>query len=219
VADEGVKAPLLLLLAACSPAPEPVRVPTTTVVEAHPEVFPREEDRWPKFHSVRFRLSVPLPDGKAWKIDDHTRPELTATHDASKSALTLVGWNENELVNRAKCEDRARAKGYVAEGEMQTVEDAPTIGPESYDTRIWVAVKPGKDAAQPVAGHVFAFGAYVRTCLFVHFRTEVPAGRDEEVLSGRLALAKVRLVGGIALDPPRTTPDSTPPTRPERGPH
>jgi hypothetical protein len=208
----------VVLLAACSPAPEPVRAPTTAQngAETRPEVFPREEAKWPKFHSVRYRLSVPLPDGKAWQIDDHSRAELRAVHDATHSRLTLVASNENELVNRAKCEAKARARGFVPEAEMQTVEDAATIGPEAYDTRLWVAVEPGKESSAPVTGHVFAFGAYVRSCLFVHFETQVPSARDEEVLSGRLALAKIRLVGGIALDPPRTVPDAELPVEKKR---
>jgi hypothetical protein len=57
----------------------------------------------------------------------------------------------------------------------------------------------------PVGGHIFAFGAFIRQCLFVHFESEVPSAKEEEVLSSRLALVKVRLVGAIALDPKRTS--------------
>jgi hypothetical protein len=169
--------------------------------------FPREEARWPKFHSVRFRLSVPLPDGKSWKIDDHSQAELHAAHDATQSRLVLFAWNDSELMNRAKCEERARARGLVPDG-LVTVDDDVTVGPEAYDTRVWVTAMPGRDAKAPLLGHVFAFGAFVRRCLFVDFQSEVASGQDGETLSSRLALVKVRLLGGLTLDPPRTTPDA-----------
>jgi hypothetical protein len=207
VVDEGLKALRLgvVVLLSCGPAPD-VRPPVSpaTPTQAAPEAFPREEARWPKFHSVRFRLTVPLPDGKTWKIDDHSQPELHAVHDPTRSSLVLSLWNERELMNRARCEERARARGLVPE-KLETVEDSATVGPEAFDTRIWVAIRPGTNAEAKVAGHVFAFGAFLRRCLFVHFESEVPSGKDEEVLSSRLALVKVRLVGAIALDLERTT--------------
>jgi hypothetical protein len=199
------------LALACGPAPEPPHVPEAPAASPRAAAFPKEEARWPRFHSVRFRLSVPLPDGKSWKIDDHAQPELHAVHDETRSRLVVFAWNEAELMNRARCEERARSKGLVPDG-LLTVDDAATVGPEAYDTRLWVAVRPGKNAEAPVAGHVFAFGAYIRRCLFVDFQSEVPSGKDEEILSGRLALAKVRMIGGLALDPPRTTPDADIPT-------
>jgi hypothetical protein len=153
-------------------------------------------------------MTVPLPDGKAWRIDDHSQPELHAVHDPTRSRLVVVTWNEHELMNRTRCEERARNRGLVPgdpRAPLQTVEDTNTIAPEAFDTRIWVAIRPGKNAEAPVGGHVFAFGSYIRRCLFVHFESEVPSAKDEEVLSSRLALVKVRLVGAIALDPERTT--------------
>jgi hypothetical protein len=186
------------------------------VTTAPAEAFPREEALWPKFHSIRFRLSVPLPDGKKWKIDDRAQPELHAVHEATHSRLVLYAWNEGELMNRARCEDRARGRGLVADG-LATVEDAVTVGPEAFDTRVWVAVKAGKDHESPMVGHVFAFGAFIRRCLFVDFQSEVSSGKDEEILSSRLAVVKVRLLGGLALDAPRTTPDADiPPQKKEK---
>lgn len=194
--------------AACGSPPEPKAPPTGVAPQpALVDSFPEDPAKWPKFHSVRFRMSVPLPDGKAWRIDDHTHQELTATHAPSSSRLLLVTWDENELMNRERCEQGAKNRGYVPD-KLVTVEDAVTVGPEAFDTRVWVAVKPGKDANAPVEGHVMAFGAFVRRCLFVDFRSDVPTGKDEQVLSNRLALVKVKLLGGLTLDAPRTTPDA-----------
>ncbi len=198
---------LAFALVGCGPG-EPPRAPApATVVAATPDAFPLDEARWPKFHSLRFRLSVPLPDGKGWKIDDHAQPELHAVHEPTRSRLVLFAWNESELMNRARCEERARNRGLVGDG-LTTVDEAVTVGPEAYDTRVWVAVKPGKDKTTPLVGHVFAFGAFIRRCLFVDFQSEVPSGKDEEALSNRLAVVKVRLLGGLSLDAPRTTPDA-----------
>jgi hypothetical protein len=201
---------LPFLVAGCGPNGETVKPPVLAASAPEPEAFPREETRWPKFHSVRFRVTLPLPDGKAWKIDDHSQPELNAAHDATRSHLVFSMWNEHDLMNRARCEEKARERGYVP-ADLATVEDTVTVGPEAFDTRIWVAIKPGANAEAPVKGHVFAFGAFLRRCLFVHFESEVPNGKDEEVLSSRLALVKVRLVGAIALDPERTTEGATVP--------
>jgi hypothetical protein len=198
-----------LVLTACGAgggAERPKPPPPAPVQSA--EAFSREEARWPKFHSVRFRITVPLPDGKAWRIDDHSQPELHAVHDPTRSRLVFYMWNEHELMNRARCEERARTRGLVPgdpQRPLETVEDTVTVGPEAFDTRVWVAIRPGTNAETPVSGHVFAFGSYVRRCLFVHFESEVPSAKQEEVLSSRLALVKVRLVGAIALDPERTT--------------
>lgn len=171
--------------------------------------FTTEDAAWGRFHSKRFGLSLPLPDGHAWKIDDHSRPELVAVHPSTSSRVTLLATNEQDLMNRERCETRARQRGMV-NGDLTTVEDAVTVGPDAYDSRVWVAI----GAARPggvVEGHVYLFGAFLRRCLLVHVSTEIPSANDGDVLSARLAIARARIVGGIALDPMRTTDDATVP--------
>jgi hypothetical protein len=199
------------LVAACGAGEE-------TAVQAPPNLpvassltdasFPDDDRPLKRFHSARFKLSIPLPDGPAWKIDDHTRPQLVATHAPTSSRLTVMTTIEPELMNRQKCELRARESGLVPGGTSEdggagfrTVEDTPTIGPEAYDTRVWVMLQPGGKPGTALRGHVFAFGAYIRKCLFVHFESEVSSDRQEDVLSARLATARLRIVGGIALEP------------------
>lgn len=198
----------LLLAAACGdPAPAPKTpvdpVPTTPAKPA--------DTGWGKFHSKRFNLSVPLPDGHKWKIDDHSRPELVAVQDETTSKIRIAITNEDELVNRQRCESRARALGWVpADSRLSTVEDEVTIGPEAYDSRVWVALEAGKPGGT-IDGHVFLFGGFLRRCLLVHYITTVGSAKEEDVLSSRLALASTRVVRGISLDPPRTTDDATVP--------
>jgi hypothetical protein len=199
------------LLPSCGdpPAAPPPRTSSDVPASSAPR-YPTDDASWGRYHSKRFLLSFPLPDGKAWRIDDHSRPSLFALHEATQSRVSVLATQEDELVNRQRCEARARALGWVPSTTLTTVEDQTTIGPEGYDSRIWVAL----DAAKPggeLEGHVYLFGAFIRRCLLVHVSTKVPSAKDEEVLSERLALARARIVRGLTLDPPRTTDDATVP--------
>ncbi len=187
--------------------------PARSGAPAHAPEF--EDAAWGRFHSQRFQLTIPLPEGRSWIIDDHKGRELVATHAHTKSRLVVYGHHEDDLMNRARCEERARALGLVPdEARLSTVERAVAIGPDAYDTGVWVAVErraeprakaaPGPKADGPLTGHLFLFSAFVRRCLFVHLATEVPRAGDEAVLSSRLAVARVKLLGGIKVDPPRT---------------
>ncbi len=204
---------LVLGISGCGETPPPIQptatIPTTRAV-ARPLGYGADDATWGRYHSKRFNLSFPLPDGKAWRIDDHTRPALVAVHDATSSSVSVQLTHEDDLMNRKKCEERARDLGWVPSKTLTTVDDEVTVGPEAFDSRVWVAV----DAARPggaLEGHVYLFGSFIRTCLFVHVSTKVPSANDEDVLSDRLALVRARLVRGVALDPPRTTEDATVP--------
>jgi hypothetical protein len=203
---------LLTVASGCGEVAPEAPLPRSAAVAPTPEAprYPTEDAAWGRYHSKRFQLSFPLPDGKSWRIDDHSRPSLFALHEATSSRVYLLATREDELVNRQKCEARARELGWVTQATLTTVEDEVTIGPEAYDSRIWVAV----DAAKPggaIEGHVYLFGAFLRRCLLVHVSTKVPSAKDEDVLSERLALARARIVRGLTVDPPRTSEDATVP--------
>lgn len=195
-----------LAAAGCGEAP---RVQAATVPAAGGERavdFAREPGGFQTYHSKRFQLSVPLPDLRAWTIDDQSQPWLVGAHAPTKSRIELWASIEQGLMNRQRCEERARELALVPKGELVTVDDATSIGPEAYDSRVWVALGQPKKG-QPLVGHVFLFGAFIRRCLVVHFSTEVPSDADEAALSARLATAKTRIVGKLALDPSRTAAD------------
>ena len=98
-------AALALGLSACAAAPTAKPpAPPPPVASAAPF---SDDAAAARFHSGRFGLSVALPDGKAWRIDDHGKLELSAVHAPTHSTLTIYEWNETELMNRAKCETRA----------------------------------------------------------------------------------------------------------------
>ena len=123
--------------------------------------------------------------------------------------MSVLATQEDEVVNRQKCEARARALGWVTSTTLTTVDDETTVGPEAFDSRIWVALDAARRGA--LEGHVYLFGAFIRRCLLVHVSTVVPSTKDEDVLSERLALARARIVHGLSLDPPRVSEDAAVP--------
>ncbi len=169
--------------------------------------YPGDDASWVRYSSKRFRLSFPLPDGKAWRIDDRSQPALTAVHEPTDSRVLVLATREDELVNRQKCEARARALGWIPSTPLATVDDEATVGPETYDSRIWVALDVSHRGAG-LDGHVYLFGARVRQCLLVHVSTHVASAQEEDILSERLALARARIVRGLVLDATRTTDDA-----------
>jgi hypothetical protein len=210
VAHEGVSAPranrfafglTVVLLAGGCAAGAPVVAPASADRPSPVASFPDDDRALRRFRSVRFHLSIPLPDGEGWRIDDHSHRELVATHAATRSKLVVYSFLEPELMNRRLCEARARELGLVPQGELRTVEDGPTVGPDGYDTRVWVALQPGRAPGAPLGGHVFAFGAFVRKCFVFHYASEVGSDVDDAVLSSRLATARLRILRGIVVEP------------------
>ena len=188
---------------------------TANAPPPRPPQFSTEDAGVGRFHSKRFQLSFPLPDGKTWKIDDHSKPELFATHAPTSSSVMVVTTNEEELMNRARCETRARELGHVPKGDLTTVENEILTHPDAYDSRVWVALDPGRPGGA-VDGHVFLFGSFLRRCLIVRVTTTVPSAKDLDVLSSRLAIVRGQVIRGLKLDPMRTTDDATVPRdRPE----
>lgn len=200
MADEGLILGFALALCACgAQAQRAVVVPAAT---PPPEVAFTDDARpLPRYHSKRLALTVPLPDGQAWRIDDHSQPELVAKHAPTHSKVVVAVFRADELVGRAQCEALARARKLVPEGKLRTLEDAVDVTQENYDTRIWVAVEPGSGPTSPLVGHVLAFGGFLRKCYVFHYSTEVNGAADESVLSDRLAYARERILGGMQLDP------------------
>jgi hypothetical protein len=188
----------MLALAACGGTSASVPLPVPA--RAAPIAFPDDPKPLPRFHSKRFALSLPLPDGKAWRIDDHTRPELVAKHPPTRSTVTVVVFRAEELVGRSQCEALARERKVVPAGDLQVLEEQTGITQQTFDTRTVVAIAPGVGPDQPVVGHVMAFGGFLRKCFAFDFATEVDGAADEAVLSARLAYARARILGGMEIE-------------------
>ena len=144
---------------------------------------------------------MPLPDARAWAVDDASRPELVAAHKPTHSLLVAKMFTDPDLVNRARCEQKSRDLGLVpmAMQSARTIEDEALAAPEDFDTRVWVAIRAGKKDGELV-GDVFLFGAHIRKCIFVHYATIVPTDHDADVLSDRLAAARLHIVHDISVD-------------------
>ena len=203
----------VIALLACGESSAPPTTPTSALpprAAARPAAFANDDGAWGRYHSKRFQVSISLPDGKSWRIDDHSQPMMRAIHEGTSSKVSIQIEQQDELMNRHKCEERARTVGWVASKTMTTLDQEVIVGPEAYDSKIWVAL----DAAKPggaVDGHVYLFGAFLRRCLFVHLETRVPGATDEDILSDRLAVARARMFRGLAIDPLRTTDDAVVP--------
>jgi hypothetical protein len=192
-------AALSLAVTSCAaPAPPPAQGPPSNPAAGS---FPDDPRPLPRFHSRRLALSLPLPDGRAWRIDDHSQPELVATHAATRSRVLVAVFHTDDLVGRTQCEALARDRKIVPVGAMQTLEEETGLTQQTFDTRTVVAVAPGSTPDQPLVGHVMAFGGFLRKCFVFDFSTEVDGAADEPVLSARLAFARARVLGGLELDP------------------
>ena len=162
--------------------------------------FPDGPRELPTYHSARLGVTVPLPDGKTWRIDDHSRPELVATHAPTRSRVLVGVLRADALVGRQQCEAMARERKLVPVGEMQSLEDAVEVRQETFDTRVRVTVAPGSAPGQPVVGHVMAFGGFLRKCFVFDYATEALNAGEEEALSSRLAFARARILGGLRVE-------------------
>jgi hypothetical protein len=194
----GALACVFAVACGASPAAQPATAPP---VRPAAIAFPDDPAPLPRFHSKRFSLHLPLPDGKAWRIDDHTRPELVATHEATRSKVMVAVLHADELVGRSQCEALARDRGLVPKGDLRTLDEETGITLETFDTHTVVAVEAGSQPDQPLVGHVMAFGGFLRKCFVFDFSTQVGGAADEPVLSQRLAFARARILGGISIDP------------------
>lgn len=167
------------------------------------------EGRTGRFHSARFELSLVLPGGKEWSVDDHGSAELVAVHAPTSSRLTLRVLAMGELTNRRRCELEARSRSLVPP-KLVVLDESDDSGPPGFDSHVIVGVVPRDATAAagpPVRGHVLAFAASLRRCLVIDFTAEVPAGA-EATLGDRLAVATTRILPTVKLDEAMTEADA-----------
>ena len=152
-----------------------------------------EQRKLPRFHSSRFSVSLPLPDGKTWRIDDHSASVLRATQATTQSKVELATWHEDDLMNRQRCEERARIKGFGERAGDEVDSEVASV-PSGWDTLVWVS---GEKLGNDVVGHVYAFASNIRKCLYFHYETR---SADAAAIADRLAFARLRILGDLRLD-------------------
>ena len=187
---------------------------------AHPEAakpFSTLDSAWGRFHSNRFLLSLPLPEGKAWRIDDHKTAALVATHPPTRSTVTVRSLLSSELMNRGKCEDLAREIGDLpANANFNPIDDQVVSQPAGFDSRTWIAIEVPSPAHKTWVGHAYLFAAQLHRCLLVHFSTEIALETEQDALMSRLIMAQTKLFPRIAVDGTRTAADANIPRAKDR---
>jgi hypothetical protein len=183
----------LLGLVACAPAPTPAT--TAPAPSASASGAPAGEARtgwdeqpWGRFRSRRFSLWLALPDGKAWRIDDHRTSWLVATHAPSSSSLGLRVFFEDEATNPARCEARARQHDgkLPAEADGRVLERSSAEVLPGWDTRSFVlsTLRSAPGAPLDLEGHRVVFAASIRKCMVIHYATRA-VGPGAEAVLGR----------------------------------
>jgi hypothetical protein len=153
-----------------------------------------------RYHSRRLALSLPLPDGRSWVLDDRCRAELVATHAPTQSAVVVALIRTEAVVGREQCEKLARERALIPNVPLEPIEDVVAVTQGTFDTRIIVGVEPGGDPHSPLTGHVTAFGGFLRKCYVFDFSTRVAGATDAAALSSRLAFARTRILPGLVFD-------------------
>ena len=189
----------VVFISGCGSAPQPAAeaAPSSSAL---PSSKTFDGTAWATFHSKRFELSLRLPDGPAWRIDDHRSPWLRATHEGTRSKIVLRSWREDENVTRGACYARARAwdPSLPDLDALRLLEDG--VRPlDSQSARVIVGLAGAADAPS-IGGFVLAIVGEVRRCLVVAYETEAKGAAAEGELADRLAIVADRLLPAIKLD-------------------
>jgi hypothetical protein len=190
-------------VSACGSAPP--AVPEAPVASAPAASKSFDGTAWATFHSKRFELSLRLPDGPAWRIDDHRSPWLRATHEGTRSRIALRSWREEENVTRGACYARARAwDPSLPDLEASRVLDDTVRPLDAQSARVVVGLAGPPHAAPAdatsIGGFVLAILGDVRRCLLVAYETEGNGPAAEGDVADRLAIVADRLLPTIKLD-------------------
>jgi hypothetical protein len=191
---------------ACTPSaslPAPPPPPSAPPPVAPPSFA---ASAWGTFTSKRFELRIPLPDGHAWRIDDHHGPWLEATHAASESALAVRSWTEDGRATRRVCEERARLwRTFPDAASAESVEEHSIDAPSGFDTFVAVGVM-AKKPGEPVNGFALAFGGHGHRCFAWAYTTTGRGPGAAELLGERLATMVERSLRRIVYES-ELTPD------------
>ncbi|MRG93888.1 hypothetical protein [Polyangium spumosum] len=208
-----MRAPLALtlaLLAACggapdqpptNPPPRPLPSGSTSAAAAPPDAIAAASS-FTTFTSARFDLALPLPEGASFRVDDRTERWLVARHDATSSVLLVRAWREDETMNHARCEARARTWRDLPTRDGRRLVSASRLGvPADHDTLVEILLGSAAPSAGPAEGFVLAFGGWAKRCFVYVFSTR---DTSERVVMERLAvmasgsLARIRVQSDLA---------------------
>ncbi|HEU4536684.1 MAG TPA: hypothetical protein VFS00_21310 [Polyangiaceae bacterium] len=171
-----------------------------------------EGGAWGRFRSARFDVSVELPDGKAWRINDRRGPWLVAEHAPTDSRLRLRAFRDDDPRNWRTCEARARELDPSLPPLEGVVEERAEGLLAGWDARAWALLRPAPDGS--IEGHYLFVAARIRKCLVAHYATRARGPAAGAVLGARLGDVAERIVGGLRADDELEGPGCTPPPAP-----
>jgi hypothetical protein len=153
------------------------------------------------FHSARFELSLDLPDGKAWRVDDHRAPWLVATHEPTRSTLKLRSWTEDRVVTKRGCYERARQW----QQGLPDIDGPGAIGDEvrQLDATVEARLVSGvsvPDGSPDIAGFSVAVGTAVRKCVVIVYETKASRPAGPEAVADRLAVVFETVMAKVRFD-------------------
>jgi hypothetical protein len=175
-------------LCSCAGSRPAAAPPASAVQEAATEPLRLEKMPWGTFRSKRFALAIGLPDGAAWRIDDHGAPWLRATHAPSDSTLLLRSW-----IEARPSFERCHARGLSWNESVPALLGARIV--EEKERRI--AGAPGKvivGMEGPNDGFLVALAASARKCTLLVLRTHAS---DPEQIADRLLLFAEKVVPSL----------------------
>lgn len=177
-----------------------------------------ESGKWGTFHSQRFDFRLSLPDGKAWRIDDHKGTWLLATHAGTQSTLRARMFLTDHAQNRMKCEATARDAdpALPVPGIDQAVDDSSDRVIAGWDARAVSFVAPvtatatakgavtvgtpGSASGDALRGTVLVFASNIRKCFAFQYTTEASGAEARGVLAARMADVRERVVRELRFD-------------------
>jgi hypothetical protein len=153
------------------------------------------------FHSARFELSLDLPEGKAWRIDDHNTPWLLATHERTRSTLQVRSWNEDRPATKHRCYERARQwkQGLPDIDTSHAVSDELRHLDGGVEARMVSGIDV-PEGSPHIAGYAVAVGTLVRKCIVIIYQTEASRPSGPQALAERLAVMSETVMAKVKFD-------------------
>ncbi|AKT43000.1 uncharacterized protein CMC5_072270 [Chondromyces crocatus] len=193
----------LIAAPACGTPSTPVATPPPATAPATRPPGPAAElnGRVGEYHSTRFDLALPLPDGVGWRVDDASSPWLAATHASSTTTLLVRTWRPNDRVHRALCETQARTWRKLPGGEGSVVIEQRRIdAPAGFDTVLTVGIVPPVPPSTAVEGFAVAFGGRAFRCFAYAAATHAEGPDAAPLVATRLAALVELSLAGVHLE-------------------
>jgi len=195
-----------------------VQHPAPPLQARTPQTVDLPDADWAPFNSRRFQMTVAFPDGKAWRINDHSSEWLEATHPSGTLFRARV-WTEHGLVTRDSCEKTARywVPDLPAPSRDDIVEtrEMPDFPAKGFTTHLVVGLTTPPGAAPTTVGGVaLAIGASGRKCVAIVFTSTQRSGASAQQVASRLEIGS-RMIESVILRA-TATPAREPFEQPDR---